>query len=259
MLLKALEEVAAAPNAMMAAEMALIRLTHVADLPTPEELVRRLADAPAAAAAPPPPAPAAAPAPAAPGLRRAGAPSGPAASAVAQPQAMPQAAPQPQPREDASPLARFRSFEDVLALVRERRDMQLLVELEAGVRLVHFAPGRIEFQPAEAAAPDLASRLGQRLQAWTGARWGVSVVGAGGAATVAERRAAEADGLSARALADPLVQAVLAAFPGAAIRAIRQPGAVEEEPAGGPAPAEDAYDEGFIEDWDPEDPFAEET
>ena len=46
MLLKALEEVAAAPNAMMAAEMAVIRLTHVADLPTPEELVRRLRSMP---------------------------------------------------------------------------------------------------------------------------------------------------------------------------------------------------------------------
>ena len=34
MLLKAIEEVALAPNAMMAAEMAVIRLTHVADLPT---------------------------------------------------------------------------------------------------------------------------------------------------------------------------------------------------------------------------------
>ena len=31
---------------MMAAEMAVIRLTHVADLPSPEELVRRLQDAP---------------------------------------------------------------------------------------------------------------------------------------------------------------------------------------------------------------------
>ena len=38
MLLKALEEVAQAPNAMMAAEMALIRLTHAADLPPPDEL-----------------------------------------------------------------------------------------------------------------------------------------------------------------------------------------------------------------------------
>ena len=42
MLLKALEEVALAPNAMMAAEMAIIRLTHVADLPDPETLIRKL-------------------------------------------------------------------------------------------------------------------------------------------------------------------------------------------------------------------------
>ncbi|MDE3122572.1 MAG: DNA polymerase III subunit gamma/tau, partial [Paracoccaceae bacterium] len=42
MLLKALEEVAQAPNAMMAAEMAIIRLTHVAELPSPEDLIRRL-------------------------------------------------------------------------------------------------------------------------------------------------------------------------------------------------------------------------
>ncbi len=52
MLLKALEEVATAPNAMMAAEMAVIRLTHVAELPSPEELVRRLSRRPAAAPAP---------------------------------------------------------------------------------------------------------------------------------------------------------------------------------------------------------------
>ncbi|MFU8898887.1 MAG: DNA polymerase III subunit gamma/tau, partial [Roseinatronobacter sp.] len=50
MLLKALEEVASAPNAMMAAEMAIIRLTHVADLPSPEELVRKWHDQ-----TPPPP------------------------------------------------------------------------------------------------------------------------------------------------------------------------------------------------------------
>ena len=46
MLLKAIEEVGQAPNAMMAAEMAVIRLTHVADLPRPEELVRSLQDTP---------------------------------------------------------------------------------------------------------------------------------------------------------------------------------------------------------------------
>uniref|UniRef100_UPI000C6E3339 DNA polymerase III subunit gamma/tau n=1 Tax=Cereibacter azotoformans TaxID=43057 RepID=UPI000C6E3339 len=46
MLLKAIEEVSLAPNAMMAAEMAVIRLTHVADLPDPEALIRRLQSEP---------------------------------------------------------------------------------------------------------------------------------------------------------------------------------------------------------------------
>ncbi|MDG4647106.1 DNA polymerase III subunit gamma/tau, partial [Roseibacterium sp. SDUM158017] len=55
MLLKALEEVRLAPNAMMAAEMAVIRLTHVADLPTPGDLVQKLSDAPPRPAPPPGP------------------------------------------------------------------------------------------------------------------------------------------------------------------------------------------------------------
>ena len=48
-LLKALDEVASAPNAMMAAEMAVIRMTHVADLPTPGDLVKKLQSTPAPA------------------------------------------------------------------------------------------------------------------------------------------------------------------------------------------------------------------
>ncbi|WP_284283259.1 DNA polymerase III subunit gamma/tau, partial [Roseicyclus marinus] len=46
MLLKALEEVSLSPNAMMAAEMAVIRMTHVADLPTPGDLVKKLQSTP---------------------------------------------------------------------------------------------------------------------------------------------------------------------------------------------------------------------
>ena len=46
MLLKAIEEVSSAPNAMMAAEMAIIRLTHVADLPSPEELIKKIQNDP---------------------------------------------------------------------------------------------------------------------------------------------------------------------------------------------------------------------
>ncbi len=42
MLLKSIEEAAMAPSAIMAAEMAVIRLCYVAELPTPEALIRKL-------------------------------------------------------------------------------------------------------------------------------------------------------------------------------------------------------------------------
>ena len=57
MLLKGVGEVETAPDRRAAAEMVLIRLCHVADLPTPGDLVRRLSDG-ARAGRPAPPAPA---------------------------------------------------------------------------------------------------------------------------------------------------------------------------------------------------------
>jgi DNA polymerase-3 subunit gamma/tau len=247
MLLKALEEVAAAPNAMMAAEMAVIRLTHVADLPTPEDLVRRLSGAaPVPAAAHP-----AGPGPGGNGAvpRGAAVPSGPGAQAVAR-------VSEPAPAAETAPtaLARYATFEDVLTLIRARRDVALLIEVEKGVRLVRYAPGRIEFEPADAAAPDLAARLGQRLQSWTGARWGVSVVGSGGGPTVAEVRGEEKDREEAEARAHPFVQAALKAFPGAKLIGVRRRAPVETEMLADPE--DPGADDG---DWEPVDPFEEEN
>ena len=226
MLLKAIEEVALAPNAMMAAEMAIIRLTHVADLPDPETLLKRLQGA-----TPPvmPAAPMAAP-------QQTMAPQGGGArmvQAVGQSIAIPQEA----------GLTMLGSFDAVLGLIRDKRDMKLLTDVEGGLRLVSYAPGRIEFEPGPGAAPDLAARLGQRLQGWTGARWGVSVVSSGGAATVAEARDAALDTARDEAATNPLVQAVLAAFPGAKITEIRTPEALVARAAAEALPeVEDEWD-----------------
>jgi DNA polymerase-3 subunit gamma/tau len=224
MLLKALEEVAAAPNAMMAAEMAVIRLTHVADLPAPEDLLRRLQDAPPSAAAGPAPVPS--PAPRAP--RAMAAPSGGGAEAVAL-AVVPDAA-----------LARFATFGQVLDLIAANRDMTLKIEVEDYLRLARYTPGRIEFTPADGAPRDLAARLGQRLQAWTGVRWGITVVPGCTEPTLAELRDADRLADEAKARENPLVQAVLAAFPGAAVKVHPAPAVVE-------APPEDETGE----DWDP--------
>jgi DNA polymerase III subunit gamma/tau len=214
MLLKALDEVAQAPNAMMAAEMAVIRLTHVADLPTPEELVRKLPDLPAPGGGGGGGGMVAGTTEQAPAMTRGGTvPSGSGGGSAVQAVAL----------DADQALARFPTFDHVIELIRANRDVKLLVEVETGLRLAAYRPGRIEFVPAEGAASDLAQRLGQRLQLWTGNRWAVSLVNAGGAPTIAEARDATEATLKAEATAHPMVQAVLSAFPKARITEIRTP------------------------------------
>ncbi len=239
MLLKAVEEVAQAPNAMMAAEMAIIRLTHVSTLPSPEELVKKLHDMP-----PPPPGGGG-------GGARPAAPT-PATTAMASGHS---AAPQaggagPQGTATAlavapeNALARYVRFDQVVELIRTHREIQLLIEVETTLRLVSYSPGRIEFEPTDRAPTDLAAKLGDRLQRWTGARWAVSVVGSGGGKTIAEDRDADKLELETQAKDHPLVQAVFAAFPKARITDIRTPDALAE------VAAQEALPE--VEDeWDP--------
>jgi len=242
MLLKALEEVATAPNAMMAAEMAIIRLTHVADLPSPEDLVRKLQDMPRGAPPDTPPAPGGGGAggrKASPGNGTAAAGNAISARSGAGPATMVAEAPAP-----TAGLARFQTFEQVVDLIRANRDMQLLVEVEDNLRLARYSPGRIEFQMTENSARDLAARLGARLQSWTGVRWGVSVVNAGGGPTIAETRAAERNDLQARAEAHPLIQEVLKYFPNAEIREVRTDSGADENVV--PIDPDEMDD-----DWDP--------
>ena len=224
MLLKSLDEVAAAPNAMMAAEMAIIRLTHVADLPSPEELVRKLNNA-----TPPPPPPngggnggGMAPAQSGGGTTAyastpsmSGGSSGAATMALAV-------------NADQS-LTRYPTFEHVIELIRSSRDVKLLVDLETTLQLAAYQPGRIEFVPTDRAPRDIAQRLGAKLQQLTGNRWAVIVVNEGGAETIAEVRDAADNALQAKATNHPLVQAVLTQFPKAKIKSIRTPEQIAAE------------------------------
>ncbi|MEE9387563.1 MAG: DNA polymerase III subunit gamma/tau [Paracoccaceae bacterium] len=241
MLLKALEEVALAPNTMMAAEMAVIRLTHVADLPSPEELLRKLKNTPAPAATAP----------------------GVAAKSSAPTSAPQQSAPAPQVSSGAPiapggggggatalavaqepTLAYYASFESVVALIRQNRDVKLLIEVETCLRLVSYAPGRIEFAPTENAPRDLASRLSARLQAWTGARWTLSVTAQSDQPTIAQTRDANDQAQKAAVRQHPLVDAVFQAFPTAKILSIRTQEDIAQEAATQALPE-------VGEDWDP--------
>jgi DNA polymerase III subunit gamma/tau len=243
MLLKALDEVRTAPNAMMAAEMAVIRLTHVADLPTPGDLVQKLVETPPAPAGPgnggsrptpPRPAPA------------------PTASASVTPSGGrgPQAALAVVPGPE---LARYPTWDSVVAFVEGARDIKLLIEVKTCLRLVSYAPGRIEVEPTEAAPRDLTQRLKRVLETGTGARWTVTI-GTGGAPTVAEQEEAARRALETRVAGHPLMQAVREAFPEARITGIRTRDDLAREAAEQALPAlPDAEDaaEAVPDDWDP--------
>jgi DNA polymerase-3 subunit gamma/tau len=243
LLLKALEEVGAAPNAMMAAEMAIIRLTHVADLPTPDEIVKKLTGSDAPTGPRPVPSPGG------------GGGSGGGAQAQGRAQPEPMHRPEPAPSASAQALIEYQSFAQIVALIREKRDMVLLTDVESYVRLARFAPGRIEFAQAPNAPSDLAQRLSNKLNAWTGGRWMVSVSREGGTPSIAEQRREADDAARTEATAHPMVAAALATFPGARITELRDLNAMSAEDAPPPPPEYD--DEDYGDDWSPVDPFAE--
>ncbi|MEI6486388.1 MAG: DNA polymerase III subunit gamma/tau [Sphingomonadales bacterium] len=190
MLLKGLDEVQSAPVPLQAAEMALLRLCHAADLPDPGSLVRQLQQGGAgiaAAAAPAAPAPAGAPAavlPAAPAV---------AAPAVGQIPA---------------------SFEALVALFRSRGEARLAHYLTDDVRLVDYAPPRLALA-AQGLPKDVPLAITRCLDEWTGQKWQIDWHSAGGGDTLREVELARLAALEGQMRADPTVAALLAAFPDA--------------------------------------------
>lgn len=291
-LLKGYDEVRAAPKALPAADMVLVRLAYAADLPTPDEALKLLKDGGLAAlgggaGGTPPSGGVRASAAAAPSMMadaRGAALSAPPERAgprlaASGGQAVGSAAPQPlaPARGEATPVAapaqrpqaqagegggrRFASLEDIAAFAAEKRDIVLKLAIERKMRLVRMEPGRIEISLTADAPRDLPQELGRKLSEWTGQRWIIVVSREEGGATIAEEREAARTKLVSDARADPLVAAVLKTFPGAAIVDVRVHKSEEEEAvaaaaaagAYAPAGAEDLPAEAFL-GIDAEDP-----
>ncbi|MFI4996732.1 MAG: DNA polymerase III subunit gamma/tau, partial [Hyphomicrobiales bacterium] len=152
------------------------------------------------------------------------------------------------PAQEAAAAPELSSFEDVIALAREKRDLALTYALERDVRLVSFERGRIEFEPSPGASDDLAKTMARRLLEWTGERWLIAVSPASGAQSIGERRDLDKKGALEEARASPLVRAILERFPGAEIVDIRDSLAAQEE-------EEDEMEAGDAGTGEEDDPF----
>ncbi len=252
MLLKAMEELPMAPSPAMAAEMAVIRLTHVADLPPPEDLVRRLVDAGEAPAA------------SRPGPDEASPGAGPRLAAVA-PARREAAAPRAEPAPEVRPAPGPAPLSEICDLLEAARELRLLDAVERFVEPVTLRPGLLEFSPAAGAPADLAGRLSEALRRHTGARWSVVVTDRRGAPSRAAERARARAKAERDLAAHPLVARALEVFPGAVIRDIRSltdPAPPPAAPVAGEflAPAAEEGEDGWEDAGDGQalvDPFEE--
>jgi DNA polymerase-3 subunit gamma/tau len=194
MLLKGTAEVEEAGRPLAAAEMVLVRIAYVADLPTPDEAIRALsggdggatprpsgngggggAGAGAVSAATPSQAP------------RFEAPRGvPRAVAVAREPMAQASAPQPQAasQPQSAPALVIRNFAELVALAADKRDIQMKLALERDMRLVRCEDGKLEIALEQTASKMLVNDMSRKLQLWTGRPWVVVISREEGAPTL---------------------------------------------------------------------------
>jgi DNA polymerase-3 subunit gamma/tau len=198
MLLKGIGEVEQAPDRRAAAEMILIRLCYVAEMPPPGELVRRLSEN-------------------SPGSPPSGGGGGRVMSHGGAVAMAAVAAP------ELSATPRLAGWRDVVMLVAGARQAQLHAHLLHSVHLVRFAPPVIELRPEADAPRDLAARLAALLAETTGTRWTIALSAAAGEPTLAEQGVAADTARRSAAAEHPLVRAIMTVFPGARIEAVHDP------------------------------------
>ena len=231
MLLKGHGEIASAPQPPAAAEMLVIRLSHLANMPTPGDIVRRLAstdsESGATAAAPsngtasPPHSE---PADTTPPMARAAA-GGDQAPPVTDP--MPSPAPVPEADPTAPPQPS--SLLEISELAEENGDPMLAAHVRNHVRLVRMQPGLLDISLTDGAPESLAGDMARRLSDWTGQRWMVSLSDGPGGQTIAEERRAAKQRQMEVIAETPLVKSITETFPGATIETVTPAEQQDEE------------------------------
>ena len=222
MLLKGITEVQTATRPAAAAEMVLVRIAYVADLPTPDEAIRMLDQNGGGTPVVSGNAALARTAPAAPVSQMSAAPMRTPASprSGAEASARPQIAPAAQ--TESAPVLRINSFPQLVALAGEKRDLLTKAAMEADMRLVRFEDGRLEVALERSAARGLVNDLSRKLELWTGRRWTVVISNETGQPTLRSQNEQARNEHARAAEADPRVQEVLARFPGAKVIEVRR-------------------------------------
>lgn len=202
---KGYEEVVRSPLAPQAAEMVLVRVGYLSDLPQAEDILAAVQGIPRAAATPAPVAPVAEPV-----LTK--------SIAIEKPLEQPVTAPvAPPPLADQALAPLPTSFAAMMDLIQSAREPILYSYLSQDVHLVSYVPGALTIRLTETAAKTLPTQLRQVLERATGHPWVVDIAPEGGEPTLAQQRRADYDEKVKLSLAHPLVESLTEAFPGVTV------------------------------------------
>ena len=75
---------------------------------------------------------------------------------------------QPSDSPEGAPVLAIGTFDELVALAGDKRDMQMKLALERDVRLVRCEDGKLEIALEPGAAKTLVNDLSRKLQHWTG-------------------------------------------------------------------------------------------
>jgi DNA polymerase-3 subunit gamma/tau len=234
MLLKGIAEVQGATRPAAAAEMVLVRIAYVADLPTPDEAIRMLnqnggaspgigsAASRGAGSSPPSPSPSPVSASSVSSMQASPSRATSALRAGGESSARPQMTAPMAAAQSAPAALKITSFPELVALAGEKRDLMTRTALEADVRLVRIEDGQLELAMERSASRTLISDLSRKLEQWTGRRWTVIISNAPGQPTLRSQNQLQQSERERAAEADPRVKEVLTRFPGAKVVEVRK-------------------------------------
>ena len=245
--LKGHGEVASSPNPHAAADMVLIRLAHVAPMPTPADLVKKLEQIP----------PNAISGGMSGGMTRhdsTGRPapsSTPSAEAASDPDPEPEPAPasivapdpQPEPEPEPlvsppieqmpqaqKPLSMPNDLNELVVLFERQGELILANQIRLNLKIVRFDEGVIEYDQSSQIAENTMMDITRMLHQWTAVKWVITPTESMGGRTLDEREQDQKQAEIATISTHPLVAATLERFPGATVTSITPIDSLEPAP-----------------------------
>ena len=149
MLLKGMQELQVSNNQLMSAEMLMIRLCHLSNIPTPAALIDRLKE-----------------------------------GAVSQPQNNQQVI---TASKELEKKVTINDYEELVQLFHQKREMLLHHYLVNDVHLIDFEPLKVRIRQTHSVPHNFANKIAALLYEWTGDKWLITVSSDDGAPTLSSQ------------------------------------------------------------------------